>query len=156
MIAPAHRPWLVPLILGFSLGCNALLGAFVITQQVRSFFAEPEPQNAAPPGLTRPGQAIRELISRLPPSDATIIRAAFRDRASDIGEAQRKVFEALRQTRGELLRQPEDPEALRRAMLALADARRQLGVLVEQILEPALERISPEGRHAIADFWVRR
>ena len=77
MIALFRRPWFMPLILGFSLGCNALLGAFVVTQQVRGFLARPQPQFGMPSGLGRPGQAIRELIAQLPPADAAIIRSAI-------------------------------------------------------------------------------
>ncbi len=152
MNASRSRPWLMPLILGFSLGCNALLGGFVATQQVRSLLT---PQPVEQPAAPRPGLLIRAMISRLPADDAAVMRAAFREHALQIAAAQRNVLLALQRVRAVLSDQALDNAALEQSMTAARQARQEFGALLQQILIEALEHLSPEGRRAVADFRLR-
>jgi uncharacterized membrane protein len=145
------RPWLMPLILGFSLGCNALLGGFVITQQTRALLA-PSPPSVQETMPLRPVQLIRAMIARLPRDDAAIMRDAFRGHVMDIADAQRKVLMAARDTRAVLAAPVLDRSALEQAVAAQGEARAGVGNLLRQVMVPALERLSPEGRRAIAGF----
>ena len=149
------RPRII-LLLALSLGCNSLLGGFVLTQQARAYLAQPGPQSALETGPLHPAAAIREMIAQLPPADAEIMRSAVRENITDIRTARQQALDALRHARGELLRQPENATALRQAIASLGEARRQVADVVERVLEPTFDHISPEGRHMLADFWVRR
>ncbi len=143
----------MPLILGFSLGCNALLGGFVVTQQVRSLLIQPPVEQMA---ALRPGQLVRAMIARLPADDAAVMRAAFRDHAVEIAAAQRNVLAGLQRIRTVLGGQTLDRAALEQSMAATRLARQELGNLLQQTLLEALEHLSPDGRRVLADFPLRR
>jgi uncharacterized membrane protein len=102
------------------------------------------------------GARIERIAATLPPADAEIMRAAYRDNAAKLDAARAEVERAVAEIRESFRAQPYDMERTRRAM---AEARVQHQHFIELLhdeIAQAAARMSPAGRAKLAEYSSAR
>ncbi|MEJ2379144.1 MAG: periplasmic heavy metal sensor [Pseudolabrys sp.] len=94
------------------------------------------------------------LADALPPADGKILRGAMQANHAVIAKAQDEFHAARRDIRDTLRHDPFDPAEMRAAMAKSRAARQSFDQTVEDVFVDAASKMSPAGRHALAD-WRR-
>jgi uncharacterized membrane protein len=104
----------------------------------------------------RPAARIERIAATLPPADAAIMRAAYRDNAATL-DASRSDFEdsvsVIRQT---FRTEPYDIEATRKAMNEARAKRQHFDELLHGAIATAAARMSHAGRVKLAEYSSAR
>lgn len=116
----------------------------------------------APPAVVsftidrRPAARIERIAATLPPADAAIMRAAYRDNAATL-DASRSDFEgAVAVIRQSFRAEPYDLEATRRAMAEARVKRQHFDELLHGAIATAAAKMSHAGRVKLAEYSSAR
>jgi uncharacterized membrane protein len=142
---PSKRRWIL-LLTVVNLFLIGLIGAFLI----RHYFAEPSRHRS-----TSPTHRIDRIASRLPASDAVILRMEFAARSEDIEKASDAFRVAREKVRLALRMDPFDAGAARAAMADAGTKHQRLDELTQEVIASAAAKMTAEGRKALAD-WPSR
>lgn len=122
-------------ILITSLGCNAFLGAAIVTHALQD-----------PPPPPPPGKMLEEMADTLPPEDARLMRQAIAANDAHLSREQHdRQFQALRAA---VAADPFDINAFRAAEAAL----RQRQTAMSDVMLDIVPKLSPEGRKRLSEF----
>lgn len=127
--------WVLPASLAF----NVFLGAALFVH------LRLDRRHAPPPS---PHHLVEDMTRDLPPADAQMLRQALADSLKQLDAARRAEETLPRQLQDILRREPFDKAAFREQLEQPLAARQTLN----QALSDAIERISPEGRHRLAEW----
>jgi len=94
----------------------------------------------------------QSLALYLEPQDATVFRAIWEPQRQALKQAHQKMHQAMADIATAFEQEPPDPTALRTALDHLAEARAETNGIVGQIIEAADTKLSPEGRHRLAEL----
>lgn len=138
--------WLVLLSLALNLFFVGIAGALA----VRHYTEAPAAGTAL---VDRSAAArIERLAAILPASDAEILRAEFRARASTVEGARDEYRRMLDVARAFLRLQPFDVGGMRSALAAARGARQIFDQLMHELIVAAADKMSAEGRSKLADW----
>ena len=94
---------------------------------------------------------VERLAATLPPADADLLRAQIRN-YRDIIENTQTIYHAAQDEIHETLRQnPFAVGAMRTAMAKTRAARQNFDLVIQGVFAVAAEKMSPAGRHTLAD-----
>jgi len=102
------------------------------------------------------GARIERIAATLPPADAAIMRAAYRDNAAALDASRAEVDRAVAEIKQSFRAEPYNIEATRKAM---ADARRNHQRFIELLHEEiatAASKMSSAGRAKLAEYSSAR
>jgi uncharacterized membrane protein len=137
-----------------SVALNLFFIAIAGTWLARSYFAPPPVVTVT---IDRSAGARIERIARtLPPADAAIMRAAYRDNAAKLDASRAEVDKAVAEIKQSFRAEPFDREHTMRAM---ADARIKHSHFIELLHEEialAASKMSPAGRARLAEYSSAR
>jgi uncharacterized membrane protein len=95
---------------------------------------------------------IDHLAATLPPADAAILHAQIAAHRGEIVQAQAVYHTAQDQIHETLRQDPFSADALRAAMARTRTTRQAFDQVIQGVFATIAERISPAGRHALADW----
>jgi uncharacterized membrane protein len=95
---------------------------------------------------------VERLAVTLPPADADILRGEMNANHTAIAEAQTAYHTAQDHIHTVLRQEPFDVEAMRAAMAKTRAARQNFDQTIQGVFAVIAARISPAGRHALADW----
>jgi uncharacterized membrane protein len=95
---------------------------------------------------------VERLAATLPPADADILRGEINASRSAIADNQLAYHKAQDSIHEVLRQEPFDPEAMRAAMAKTRAARQAFDQSVQGVFAVIATKISPAGRHALADW----
>lgn len=137
-----------------SVALNLFFVAIAATWVARSYFAPPSVVTVT---IDRSaGARIERIAQTLPPADAEIIRAAYRDNAATLDAARAEVDRAVAEIKQSFRAEPYNIEATRKAM---ADARMKHQRFIELLhdeIAAAASKMSPAGRAKLAEYSSAR
>ena len=93
-----------------------------------------------------PEAIVERLTSRLPSTDAGVMRAAFQANQAKLAGAFGELQQARREVRQRLVAEPFDPDALARAVADLQVKQNAFFAALQDTILPAVGKLSPEGR----------
>ena len=99
---------------------------------------------------------VERLADALPPADGDIVRAAMQANHAAIDDAQSKYIAARDSIRATLRQDPFKAEDLRAAMARTRTARQTFDTVIQGVFADAAAKMSPAGRHALADWRSSR
>ena len=95
---------------------------------------------------------VERLAATLPPADADILRGEINASRSTIADNQLAYHKAQDSIHEVLRQEPFDPEAMRAAMAKTRAARQAFDQSIQGVFAVIATKISPAGRHALADW----
>jgi uncharacterized membrane protein len=105
-----------------------------------------------PPPPPDPLEIADDMASGLPAADAAILRQAFADRSAVFARARGLHADTPARIR-QVLEQPEyDPRALQAIFVEARAAHEAMDTALEATVTEAVGRMSPEGRHKLAEW----
>lgn len=137
-----RHPWF-RFVLPASLALNAFLTGIVVTLWLRPTLPPPPP---------RPETIVAEMAAALPTADADILRASFAARAPHLGNRPRNREETFDRIRAALRAEPFDALTLATIFAEGRRTRDRIDDSIEGALIEAAGKMSPEGRHKLADW----
>jgi uncharacterized membrane protein len=99
---------------------------------------------------------IERLTATLPPADADLLRGGIDADRKAIEDAQKQYRGAQDQIRAILRQEPFDVAAMRAAMAKTRAARQNFDQDLQGVFADAAAKMSPAGRHALADWPPNR
>jgi uncharacterized membrane protein len=138
---PANSRWL---LLG-SLALNLFFVGVAAAMAIRA---------PAPPARWDANVFVRveRLAANLPPADADILRGAIQTNHDAIDGTQTAYHRARDGIRATLREEPFKADAMRVAMVKTRAARQSFDQAIQGVFADAVVKMSPAGRHAIADW----
>lgn len=97
-------------------------------------------------------QMIKRMTHDLGPTDATAFHEVIEPQDAALKQAREQVYESIKAVAAIYEQDPPDPEALRTAIDHLSQSRAALGDVVGTILEDSYTKLSPDGRHRLAEL----
>jgi uncharacterized membrane protein len=138
--------WLVLASLALNLFFVGAGGALV----ARHYLAAPA---ASPAPVDRSVAARMERLAvTLPSSDAEILRAEYRTKATNVDGARETYRKAQDEVRRILRAEPFQGDAMRAAMTEQRAARQAFDQLLQDVIASAAAKMSPAGRSKLADW----
>lgn len=137
-----RHPWF-RFVLPASLALNAFLVGMAVTLWLRP---------ALPPPPPRPEAIIAEMAAMLPAADADILRSSFATRAPHLADRPRNRAETFDRIRRALRAEPFEAQALAAIFAEGRQTRDRIDDSIEGALIEATGKMSPEGRHKLADW----
>jgi uncharacterized membrane protein len=95
---------------------------------------------------------VERLAATLPPADADELRGEINANRQTLETAQTQYHTAQDQIRQSLRHEPFDVEAMRAAMAKSRAARQNFDQILQGVFAVAAAKMSPAGRHALADW----
>lgn len=95
---------------------------------------------------------IRQIMDKLPPEDATLLREAFIARLPELVVLRRQSAQAIGQVRADIAQHPFDADKTRTDMLAAREARAKMASIIQETLLDVLPRMSEAARRALAEY----
>ena len=99
-----------------------------------------------------PAHQFEILASRLPPEDATVLRAEFSKKSEVIEEAHSAAHRTRDAVRAALSAEPYEIEAMRKAISEAEAAHLRLDNLLQDVIASAAGKMTSAGRSKLADF----
>ncbi len=99
---------------------------------------------------------IERIAETLPPADARLLDTATKAKRQAIDQAQAAYYDSRVEIRKTLRQDPFKPADLRTAMAKMRAARQQFDEAVQSVFADTAAEMSPAGRHALADWHLRR
>jgi uncharacterized membrane protein len=99
---------------------------------------------------------VERMTATLPPADADLVRDQMKVHHDTIADAQEKYFAAREGIRGTLRRDPFNADDMRAAMAQTRAARQSYDQVIQGVFADIAEKMSPAGRHALADWRANR
>lgn len=127
-----------------SLALNLFFIGIAIALAVRA----PEPRRWHRDVLVR----IERLAATLPAADAAVLRDQMQANHDAIAAAQTKYLDSRDGIRETLRQDPFSEQAMRAAMARNRAARQSYDEVIQGVFVDAAAKISPDGRHALADY----
>lgn len=93
-----------------------------------------------------------QLVEKLPPEDAAILRASFASRIPDLIALRRDSVQAIDRVRADITQRPFDAEKTHMDMLASREARQKTAAVIQDALLDVLPRMSDAGRRELAEY----
>src|SRR5262245_319503 len=146
--APADRTSRVVLLV--SLALNLFIVGVAGAVAVRQFL--PAAPATSPEASRSAAARIDRLAATLPASDADLLRGEFRAHESVVESANSVYRRAQDKVRAALRAEPFAIEAVRAAMTETRAARQGLDVVLQDVIASAAGRMSPAGRHKLAEW----
>jgi uncharacterized membrane protein len=99
------------------------------------------------------GEYMADWMTRyLNPPDAASFQAAFQPQAAALKQAHDHVRQAIKDVATAFEQDPPDRAALQTALDRLSQAKTEVNDVVEKIVQDADAKLSPEGRHRLAEL----
>lgn len=137
-----------------SLALNLFLIGVGGTMLARSYFAPPAISTIT---IDRSARArIERIAETLPPADAAIMRAAYRDNAATLDAARAEVDAGVERIKTSFRTEPYDIEATRKATADTRAKFMRFLSLVHDAIAQAAQKMSPEGRARLAEYSSAR
>lgn len=137
-----------------SLALNLFFIGIGATMLARSYFAAPAVTTVT---IDRSANArIERIAETLPPADAAIMRAAYRDNAATLDAARAEVDAGVATVKASFRAQPYDVETTRKATADTRAKFLRFLALVHDAIAGAAEKMSPEGRARLAEYSSAR
>ncbi len=95
---------------------------------------------------------LRQIIEKLPPEDAALLRAGFAARIPDLMALRSNSVQAMDRVRADIAQRPFDAEKTRADMLASQEARQKTAAVIQDTLLAVLPRMSDAGRRELAEY----
>jgi hypothetical protein len=95
---------------------------------------------------------LRQLVEKLPPGDAALLRAGFIARIPDLMALRRESVQAMDRVRADIAERPFNAEKTRTDMLASREARQKTAAVIQDTLLDVLPRMSDAGRRELAEY----
>lgn len=138
----------------FSVALNLFLIGVGATMLARSYFAPPAITTVT---IDRSASArIERIAATLPPADAAIMRAAYRDNAATMDAARAEVDAGVARIKASFRAEPYDVEATRKATADTRAKFMRFLALVHDAIAQAAAKMSPEGRARLAEYSSAR
>ena len=138
----------------FSVALNLFLIGVGATMFARSYFAPPSVTTVT---IDRSARArIERIAETLPPADAAIMRAAYRDNAATLDAARAATDAGVARIKASFRAEPYDIEATRAATAETRAKFMQFLALVHDAMAQAAGKMSPEGRERLAEYSSAR
>lgn len=102
------------------------------------------------------GARIERIATTLPPADAAIIRAAYRDNAASLDPARAEVDRAVEAMKNSFRAKPYDTETSRRMMADTRAKYLRFLAMLHDVIAIAAGKMSPEGRVKLAEYSSAR
>lgn len=138
----------------FSVALNLFLIGVGATMFARSYFAPPSVTTVT---IDRSARArIERIAETLPPADAAIMRAAYRDNAATLDAARAATDAGVARIKASFRAEPYDIQATRAATAETRAKFMQFLALVHDAMAQAAGKMSPEGRERLAEYSSAR
>lgn len=102
------------------------------------------------------GARIERIATTLPPADAAIIRAAYRDNAATLDSARAEVDRAVEVMKNSFRAKPYDTDTSRRMMADTRAKYFRFLAMLHDAIAIAAGKMSPEGRAKLAEYSSAR
>jgi uncharacterized membrane protein len=137
-----------------SVALNLFFIGLAIAFFARSYFAPP---SVITVNIDRGAAArIERIAATLPPADAEIMRAAYRDNAATLDAARKEVDDDVALIKASFRADPYDVEATRRAMAETRAKYQQFLAKLHDAIAGAAGKMSPAGRTRLAEYSSTR
>lgn len=137
-----------------SVALNLFFVGVAGTLLVRSYFAPPSVVTVT---IDRgAGARMERIAATLPPADADIMRAAYRDNATTLDAARDDFEDAVGAIKQSFRTEPYDIEATRKAMADTRVKQQRFIALLHDAISAAAGKMSPAGRAKLAEYSSAR
>jgi uncharacterized membrane protein len=137
-----------------SVALNLFFIAIAATWLARSYFAPPPVVTVT---IDRSaGARIERIAQTLPPADAEIMRAAYRDNAASLDASRAEVDRAVAEIKQSFRADPYNIETTRRAMMDARVKHQRFIELLHEEIAAAAARMSFAGRAKLAEYSSAR
>jgi uncharacterized membrane protein len=99
---------------------------------------------------------VERMAATLPPADADLVHDQMKVHHDTIADAQDNYFAAREGIRATLRRDPFNADDMRTAMAQTRAARQAYDQVIQGVFADIAEKMSPAGRHALADWRASR
>jgi uncharacterized membrane protein len=99
---------------------------------------------------------VERMAAALPPADADLVRDQMREHHDAIANAQDKYYAGREGIRATLRQDPFKTDDMRAAMARTRAARQAYDQVIQDVFAGIAEKMSPAGRHALADWRASR
>jgi uncharacterized membrane protein len=137
-----------------SVALNLFFVGIAATLFARSYFAPPSVVTVT---IDRSaGARMERIAATLPPGDAEIMRAAYRDNATKLDSARDEFEDAVAAIKQSFRAEPYDAEATRKAMADTRTKHQRFIALLHDAIATAAGKMSPAGRAKLAEYSPTR
>jgi hypothetical protein len=95
---------------------------------------------------------LRQIIEKLPPEDAALLRRNFAGRLPELLVLRRESIQATDRVRADIAQRPFDAEKTRTDMLASREVRQKSAAIIQETLLSVLPGMTDAGRGELADY----
>jgi uncharacterized membrane protein len=99
---------------------------------------------------------VERMSATLPQADANLLRSRMQEHHAAIEDAQNKYYAARDEIRATFRQDPFKPDDMRAAMAKTRAARQNYDQVIQGVFADLIEKMSPAGRHALADWRASR